>query len=243
MNVTVCTVTWGGWYPLGVARMIREFDRFCLSPVKVQAWVNVLPPGTPELIEDGHSYTGYAAKPYALKYALESGADVAILIDASVYPIKEIWRLVGHIVENGYYLAPTGDTVGEWTSDRMLNLCGMSRDKGCTLPMIASGVVGWTNSYLANTVVEEWCKLAPHFPGHHSNTQAADKSRHYKNRGWVSDDPRCSGHRHDQSALSIVAHRMGLTKLTPWPRFVAYKAGYGGFPDETTVLEIGGRPE
>ena len=28
--------------------------------------------------------------------------------------------------------------------------------------------------------------------------------------GWCSDDPRCEGHRHDESALSYVLHSLGL---------------------------------
>ena len=47
-RVVICTVGIGGWYPRGVARMIEEFNR--VSPgYEIQAWVNTLPPGTPNL--------------------------------------------------------------------------------------------------------------------------------------------------------------------------------------------------
>ena len=91
-------------------------------------------------------------------------------------------------------------------------------------------------------VVQRWCQstLYPKFGDHHSNSKAADKKHHYRNVGFVSDDPRCSGHRQDQSALSLIAHQAGMTNLTPWPRFVAYQAGHGGNADASTVLMIEG---
>src|SRR5580658_11037747 len=60
MSVVICSVAWGGWYRKGLERQIREFER--VSPgYELQAWLNVLPPGTPVLIKDGVDYTGYAA--------------------------------------------------------------------------------------------------------------------------------------------------------------------------------------
>jgi hypothetical protein len=91
-------------------------------------------------------------------------------------------------------------------------------------------------------IVHKWCFTTrrPGFAAPHSNEMAADKRHHYRNVGVVSMDPRCSGHRQDQSALSIIAYQAAMTDLTPWPRFVAYQAGYGGKADASTVLEIAG---
>ena len=110
MKIVICTVSYGGWYRRGLERQIREFQR--VSPgYELQGWLNVLPPGTPKLIKDGLDYTGYAAKPWAMKYAMDSGADVALLIDASVYPIRHIEPLIDFIWDHGYYLAPAGFTM------------------------------------------------------------------------------------------------------------------------------------
>jgi hypothetical protein len=249
MSVVICTVAYGGWYRKGLERQIREFER--VSPgYELQAWLNVLPPGTPKLVKDGVDYTGYAAKPWAMKYAMDSGAKIAILIDASVYPIRHIAPLVDFISEHGYYLAPAGFTVGEWTGDEMLARFGMTRDEALKVRDIASGIVGlrFSPENPSSAAVSRWCWATdqPGFAAPHSNSMAADKKHHYRNVGFVSNDPRCSGHRQDQSALSIIAHQMGMTDLTPWPRFVAYQAGYStvpgksGMPDETTVLQIAG---
>lgn len=240
MKVVICTVAYKGWYRKGIARMIQEFER--VSPgYELQAWVNVLPPGTPEVIKDGVDYTGYAAKPWALKHAMET-ADVALLLDASVYPIRHIEPLLDFIKGHGYYLAPAGFSIGEWTNDAMLAAFGLDRDHALKIPDVASGIVGLAVTDTNYEVIRRWCYSTdyPSFAAPHSNVHAANKKHHYRNVGHVSYDPRCSGHRQDQSALSIIAHQMGLTDLTPWPRFVAYQAGHGGKADESTVLQIAG---
>jgi hypothetical protein len=237
MRVVICTVAYLGWYRRGVARMIQEFEK--VSPgYEIQAWVNILPPGTPTVEKDGVTYTGYAAKPWALKHALET-ADVALLLDASIYPIKHIEPLLDFINGHGYYLAPAGFTIGEWTNDSMLAGAGLDRDHALKIPDVASGIVGLANTPTNREVVTRWCAMTnwPSFAAPHSNSLAADKKHHYRNVGFVSYDPRCSGHRQDQSALSIIAHQMGMDDLIKWPRFVT---GYGIPPDESTVLTIEG---
>lgn len=248
MKVVICTVAYSGWYRRGLARQIREFER--VSPgYELQGWLNVLPSGTPKLVLDDVNYTGYAAKPWAMKYAMDSGAEVALLIDASVYPIKHIEPLIDFIWDHSYYLAPAGFTVGEWTNDTMLANFGLDRDHAMTIRDVASGIVGLKlGDPRIRSAVNRWCEATnqPGFAAPHSNSLAADKTHHYRNVGFVSYDPRCSGHRQDQSALSLIAHEYGLTELTPWPRFVAYQAGYSTVPgksgkaDETTVLKIAG---
>ena len=240
MKVVICTVAYLGWYRRGVARMIQKFEE--VSPgYEIQAWVNTLPPGTPEIVKDGVSYTGYAAKPWALSHAMQT-ADVALLLDASVYPIRHIEPLLDFINGHGYYLAPAGFTIGEWTNDEMLAKFGMDRDHALKIPDVASGIVGLKNDEQGRYAVRRWCETTRWdcFAAPHSNLLAADKKHHYRNAGFVSYDPRCSGHRQDQSALSLIAQQAGMQDLTPWPRFVAYQAGYGGKSNETTVLEIAG---
>ena len=133
MKVVIATVAYGGWYRKGLERQIREFER--VSPgFELQGWLNVLPPDTPQAVKDGYDYTGYAAKPFAMKYAMDCGADVALLIDASVYPIRHIQPLIDFIWDHGYYLAPAGFSVGEWTSDEMLRYAHMDRDAALKIP-------------------------------------------------------------------------------------------------------------
>lgn len=240
MKAVICTVAYRGWYRKGLERQIREFEK--VSPgLELQAWLNVIPPSAPTLVVDGYDYSGYAAKPWAMHWAQQSGADVVLLIDASVYPIAHIQPLLDYIWEHEYYFAPAGFSVGEWTNDGMLASFGLDRDHALSIPDLASGIVGmrFNASGLCEKALAFWLMSTsyPDFAAPHSNSMGADKRHHYRNVGFVSYDPRCSGHRQDQSALSLIANQLGMTKMVPWPRFVT---GYGIPPQDDTVLQIAG---
>lgn len=231
MRAIICTVALGGAYPRAVARMIEAFHQH--SPgFEIQAHVNTLPFGAPaNVIEDGYDYTGYAAKPFALASAMMSGADIAILLDASFYPIRSIHPLIDHIARNGYYLCKNGYRVGEWCSDRAVPRLGMTREKLMEMEECSSYAVGL--NFADGRCVEllhRWCGFAADrltFPGPHTNLL-----ENGRNRGFVSSDRRVRGHRHDQSALSVIANLMEMTNWCERPLFTAY----AGHEDERTVL-------
>ena len=236
-RVVICTVAWGGWYPRGVARMIQEFHE--VSPgFEIQAWVNIKPPFTPTMTRGGRDYTGYAAKAQALRHAFNTGADVALLLDASFYPIRSIHPLLDYIAQTGYYLCRNGNVVGEWSSDDCLKEMATDRDAAMKIPEASSYAVGisrhhaWAMELMRawsvwsmNAVVICGRHSAPHTNGH--------------NAGFVSVDKRVLGHRHDQACLSILAHQMGLTELVARPRF----SSYAGSETEETVLVNAGMSE
>ena len=241
MNARVCTVAIGKWYPRGAARMINAFHQF--NPdLKVMANINVLPPGAPPgMVDDRYDYTGYCAKPFALAAAMFDGADIGLLLDASVYPIRSIEPLLKHIEENGYYMAPAGFSIGQWASDEALEYFGVDREDAFGMADCASGIVGLNfRTGEGKELLRQWCVAAPAFPGYHSNSKAGSKEFSYRNEGFLSDDPRVLGHRHDQTALSIICHQMGMTHWTPWPKFVAYQYKLGNaVPPETCLLIAG----
>ncbi len=236
MKVVITTVAIGGHYPRAIARLIERFN--AVSPgYEIQAWVNTLPPGAERTIVDGYDYSGYVAKPFALDYARKSGADIAILLDASFFPVRDILPMVEHIQRNGYYLCRNGFKVGEWCSDAALEAMDVSREAAFEMEEVSSYCVGMDFSRGAQSnpqwqLSTAWKLAAKMFPGHH--TAAGHPGR---NPGFVSTDPRVKGHRHDQSALSLIAHRFGLQNFSERPYLTAYHLGYGGlFPNESTVL-------
>lgn len=218
--------------------MEREFAR--VSPgYELQAWVDKLPPGAPEgIAEDGWDYTAYCAKPFALKAALDSGADVAILLDAAFYPIRPIEPLVHHIAQVGYYLCDNGARLGEWCSDRALALAEIDRWQAMGVCEVSSYCVGVSRDDSdcfghGLGMVNSWCDLALQrgvFEGPHTAGLPGEESK--RNPGWVSDDPRVRGHRHDQSGLSMAAWWNMCNRRIARPFFTAYD----GSQDETTVL-------
>lgn len=235
-RVTICTVALGGWYHRGVARMIENFHAH--SPgYELRAFVNVLPLGAPAaVIEGGYDYTAYCAKPFALLDAMKD-SDIAILLDAAFYPIRSINPLVQHIHRNGYYLCENGYQVGEYSSDRCLERMACARETAWKIPEITSYCVGLNfGDGRCYDLLARWCGFAGDrltVPGPHDNfTQARDRGRPLRNGGFVSKDPNVKGHRHDQTVLSILAHRLKMTNLTARPMFTEY----AGHETEDTVL-------
>jgi hypothetical protein len=231
----VCVVAIGNHYPRLAARLIERFNS--ASPgYQIQAWVNTLPPGAPKgVIVGGYDYTAYCAKPFALDYARQCGATQAILLDAAFFPIRPIKPLVEHVQRNGYYLCRNGFSVGEWSSDAALNKFNVSREQALGIEEISSYCVGLDlspNSVDPLFLLWWWMKSVGTFAAPHTNTGHPGR-----NQGFVSADARVKGHRHDQTALSLIAHDLGMTRLSDRPEFTAYQRGYGGaFPNESTVL-------
>lgn len=230
-GVVICCLGVGGWYPRGVSRLIESIHRH--SPgTEVQAWVNTYPFGAPgSVVEDGYEYGPYCGKPFALAAARFSGADIAILVDCAFYAIRSIGPLVDHIAQTGYYLCKNGNRVGAWSSDRCLDRMGVSREEAFTIEEASSYCVGLNFADGRCTeLLYRWCGFAGDrltFAGPHTSPLGDGR-----NRGHVSCDPRVKGHRHDQTVLSILAHRLGMRELCERPRFTAYL----GSEDESTVL-------
>lgn len=225
MRIEVKTFAYGnGWHYRGVARMIQAFGE--KSPGCVVS-AELLPKAVDA--DPVWDYCGYSCKPWALDKSLSMlfPPDILIWLDASVYPVKSIQPLLDHIRRVGYYLQPTGFKIGNWVSDDMLRYFGLSRDEAMGWDEAASGVVGLDCKIPRNRkLIRDWCAAEPFFAGAHSNDKAAPDGRkyHYRNVGHVSDDPRCWGHRHDQSALAILAHQAGMTELVPRGELVGYPA-------------------
>lgn len=236
MRVVLCAVAIGGWYPRGLSRMIERFES--VSPgFEIQAHVNCYPALSPgSFIEDGVDYGPYCAKPYALMETRMRGADIGILLDCAFYPIRPIHPLIEHIAREGYYFCRNGATVGEWSSDRALERVGMPREEAFTVQEISSYCVG-LNFADARCVelLYRWCGYAGDrltFAGPHTNAPYYSG----RNPGLCSADSRVRGHRHDQTVLSIIAHRMGMCTLVDRPRFTAY---LGSESAETVLVNRG----
>jgi len=235
MKILIAAIGIGGWYPAGVARLVERF--YAASPgFEIMAWTNSLPPGAPEnVVVDGYDYTAYCAKPFALAECRRRGADIAILLDAAFWPIRPIHPLIHHIQQWGYFLCRNGFQVGQWCADSALPRLGITRDQAMTIPEASSYCVGIGSADArANKALDEWCGLAADrvtFPGRHTAGASG------RNHGFVSHDPRVQGHRHDQTALSVIAWRLGLDILVPRPKLTAYD---GTQTDETVLVNRGG---
>jgi hypothetical protein len=164
-----------------------------------------LPNGCPE-----HMDRPYAFKAYALCEARNFGYDQLIWADSSVYAVHDIELLWELIDARGYFLVRNGSgSCGEWTADSALEPLGITRREAFDIPQIAATCFGLNmNSPIAASFLSEYFRLA-------SQTNAFSGP-------WVNDKLQASGnlrvrgHRHDQTAASVIAWRLGM-KLSPGP--------------------------
>lgn len=213
-------------------------------------WRDQLPPGCP-----AHSEVPYAFKAYALRAAIASGAKTLLWCDAAVVPVKPLDELWARIERDGYWISdqagPAGDkgwSNYEWTADaaypdlfpeRTWQAAGTSamaiaRDDNRKIPHVVATTFGVSSAHpTGRAIFEEYFRLASTtkaFCGPWSNMEGSPAD--WNNERSAPCGPLdVRGHRHDQTALSVIAWRLGC-KLTRWPDPFAYR----GHEDERTIL-------
>jgi len=198
-----------GWYREGQARLIKSLwaNGFVGDYL---AFSDAL-----ELQCPPHSQVPYAFKVYAIHKARALGYDVVFYGDASIYAVGSVAPFLGRAEIIGYYLEATEHNLGTWCSDAALRQLRIDRETAFTIPTIVAGCVAFDfRKPIANAILDQWFELANDgitFKGSWNNTH-----------GEVSADPRVRGHRHDQSALSGLAHRLSL-KLLPFETCIFYE--------------------
>lgn len=144
-----------------------------------------------------HSEIPYMFKPYMILTALQEGYDQIVWMDCSVYPNKNIEPLFEIIDEQGYLILKDGWNSGQWCADSALEPLGISREESFDIPHCLSGLFAFDFTNKKSTEVF-WkfidCSEKA-FPGE------------WKNTGLASKDTRVLGHRHDQTALSVLAYK------------------------------------
>ncbi len=175
-----------------------------------------------------HRWT-YDQKLDAIEQAYQAGARYVLWMDVSfepVAPLDPIWEIVER---NGWFVSKQGEsTLGTWTSDDALFHFGINRDQAMEIPLCLSGLVGLDlGAHTGQEILRRWKLLAHTFPGNYYNVPGeVQKPLGAKTTGHASFDPRCEGHRHDESALSFVLWDMGLRITTSPLMSVYYDEGF-----------------
>lgn len=215
MNGFIVNVATGDHYVKGQKRLLA-------SGVPVLAWTNVLPAGSPP-----HSQVPYAFKAFALQDAAARGNSLLLWADASILPIAPLGPLFERIARDGYWLSRNGWMNSEWTADAAYADLGISREDNASVPHVVATTFGLsTNHSMGRAILAEYLRLAKTkaFCGPWRNCPQTP-----------CGGPEVLGHRHDQTALSVIAWKLSL-KLTNPPEIFAYK---GGETDETILLAAG----
>ena len=202
-----------GYYVIGQHRLIRAAAK--MSPgVPVVRWADRLPAGSPT-----HQECTYAFKGYAIEKALSMGHDVLLWCDASILPIRSmepLWRL---IESRGYWISNNGYMNDEWTALDRLPLLGVTAEENRRIKHVATTAFGFNVRH----------KIGADF--------AAEFIRLAKNGSFHGPWKGARGvqHRHDQTAASVIAHKLGM-ELTDPPKWFAYK---GGETHDTVLMADG----
>lgn len=208
-------------YVRGQWRLVTACQRFAPDAERL-FWTNRFPPGSPD-----HFTNPYAFKAYAIAEAQRRGIDLVLWADASIVIVKPLDSLWARIEKDGYWISRNGWKNGEWCSDEALSCLFVTRDEAMEQEHVVATSFGLNlKSATGAAIADEYMRFAKNgaFRGPWDNAA-----------GQASSDPRVRGHRHDQTALSAIAHRMGLSLTSP-PAPIAYA---GGETDETLLVVDG----
>lgn len=214
-NAVIVNFGRGGWYPDGTRRLFRQCRDF---GVPFQGWDNY-PPECPT-----HFDVPYAFKPAVVRHARKEGFDIVVWADSSASLQHDPVPLFDHIREHGVFVSANGWNCAQWTSDECLRIMGVTRDEAEKMPHASALVIGFDfRDVTACTLFSKWAEGATNgaYIGPWKNIPKTEKQTFRE--AWCSDDPRCLGHRHDQSVLSIVTNLMKIPHV-PMGKFLDYGA-------------------
>ncbi len=204
-------------------------------------WENELPPGA-----ISHYEKPFAFKAHALWAAVEQGAELILWADACILPIRSMEPLWEKIERDGYWICNNGWLNSDWTADSAYPdlFPGVDIDAARIINEKIKHVVAGTfgldvRSYKGAAALSEYLRLAqtdafcgPTWNSNHPESRKMPNAR-------PCGDETVRGHRHDQSALSCIAWRLGMELSDP-PLFFSYRQndekGNRIEPDLSTIL-------
>ena len=177
-------------------------------------WNERFPDGSPSQFE-----APFAFKTYCFFVARDLGYEEILWMDPvcvalrSLTPVFDLIKVNGYVMFNNNY----GQMMGQWCSDEALAFNGLSRDEAMQIPETPCSVLGlYSRSPLANRFLEGWYQIMSDGVTARGTREPVNNWEDYmaifwNKNGRISSDPRVGGHRCDQPAAGIVAHRLGMT--------------------------------
>lgn len=213
MTRCIVNVSVGGDYPRGQARLLRSLE--------------TMAPETPRIFWShwparSHQECQCGFKVDACDEAARRGYGKVLWLDSQVIAMASLEPVWAWLDEHPMLQLEDGWNVGEWTSDHALKIFGVTRDEAFKMPMSWAKVVGLDLRHpkgLEFLGRWRWLRDNGAFDGPwHTLDQIA-----WRDRKIMSADPRCRGHRYDQSCSSWLAWDMGLPMapkadfISTWP--------------------------
>ncbi len=223
-------------YCTGQARLVAALD---MTKTSFLGWADMLPPGSPQ-----HSQVPYAFKAYALMEAAQTH-ELVMWCDASIVPIKPLDRIWEYASEHGAWFSRNGFTNYQWTADSAYPdlfsalrdgdffYINLARANNRAIEHVVATAFALDLSHpTGRAFLDEYYRLASEtkaFCGPWTNTAGVtpDKPPRFGNCGPKD----VLGHRHDQTAASVIAWRLGIPLTNP-PDLFSYRGG----ETEATIL-------
>ena len=213
-----------GWYPKGQQRLADTARKTGFTG-DLALYQREAQLGCP-----AHGLVPYAFKPYALDRARVDNYDVAFYCDASVFIVRSMSDVINHLLAEGHFFEEAGHSAGTWCKDAALATLKATREELFNVPLFTAGCMGLNLRHPRSLeFLRQWLAFAQDgitFPGPWSN-----------GRSEASADPRVHGHRHDMTAGSVIAHRLGMSML-PGHTFLAYTGGSYATPKPSTIFHL-----
>ena len=149
-----------------------------------------------------HQEAPYGFKVYGIEYAKSKGYDIVIWLDSPNRLIRKIDNWITEIEKIGVYLQGDGWWCGQWANDKSLQYFGVSRDEAMMIQNIYACILAFDFRHpITSIFFERWKKACMDgmFYGNGKNDKKTE-----------SQDPRCLGHRYDQTCAELIAYQMKL---------------------------------
>lgn len=171
---------------------------------EVITWTDKYPDASPH-----HKDVPFGFKPFCFSAAISRGFEQILWCDSSVSFVKNPNEIFSFIEERGYLLFENRHSVGSYCQDDALHALGISRSEAFKLRSCVGAVMGFDcRKAQSIAFIRRWQELA-------SDGRTFMGPKWSGVRGWpvlASSDRRVMGHRHDQTAASVIAHNLGMTE-------------------------------
>ena len=154
-----------------------------------------------------HKDSPYAFKVYAIEAVRAKGYEIVMWCDSILTPVRDLSTIVPEIERVGVYLAEDGWKTGMFANDNCLNYFGVTRDEAMNISAIWACFMGFDfKNPVAHEFLRRWKQ---------ASLDGAFRGNTFNTNGSESADPRCRGHRHDQSCAELVSYIMKIPRSLP----------------------------
>ena len=189
-------------------------------------WDDVLPEGSPTQLESPMAF-----KTFCFLEAQKLGYNQVLWIDAQIVALRSLEPIFEMINTKNYVTFSNnyGQSVGQWSSDEVLNFHRISREEAMMIPETPTSVIGLDlGSEVGKQFLMRWHAMSLDgltFRGVSSSVNSIDDyyAIAWNKENCISNDPRVGGHRHDQTGAGIIAHQLGLPPYADNLRDVHFK--------------------